>query len=146
MRVLLNLVDLKSKAETGNSAAQAILGITYLYGTDGIEVDYTQAYRWLSAAAEKGVSRAIANLASMYEGGLGIQKDTAKAKHLYERVGRVEFMAALALGRIYSSGVDVPQDPVKAFRWYSAAVEFEADILDCDELREARAYIRTSVP
>jgi TPR repeat protein len=143
----MSFSELRQRAEAGSCAAQSILGVGYLYGTDETSVDYEQAHRFLSAAAEKGASRAVVNLADMYAQGLGVLKDIEKAVQLYERVGRVEFLAAIALGRIYSAGAGVPEDQDRALTWYSAALAFEGRVADCDhELREADAYVRNSRP
>ena len=140
----MKLSELKRRAEAGSCSAQAILGLQFLYGGDEITVDYEQAHRFLSAAADKGASRAIVNLANMYAQGLGVAKDPQRAIELYERVGRVEFFAAIALGRIYSTGTSVPADLDRAFVWYRTAVAFEDRVSDCEELREAKAYVEQS--
>ena len=138
---MMDVTELKRKAEAGNCAAQSLIGAYYLFGHESIRIDYTEAFRFLSAAARRGSSRAVANLAFIYEEGLGIPRDIAKAIELYEAVGTVEFFAAVALGRIYSKGREVPVDPERAFRWYSAAAAFEGRIADCAELTEAKAYV-----
>jgi TPR repeat protein len=143
----MDFAELKRKAEAGSCPAESILGAYYLSGYGSIEVNYQEAFRFLSAAAGKGASRAIANLAHMYEEGLGIPQDVAKAVQLYERVGELEFFAAIALGRIYSKGRGVPVDQQRAFKWYSAAVTFEGRVVDCnEELSEAKEYIGNSEP
>lgn len=141
----MDITTLKLRAAEGSCAAQAILGLRYLFGDKGVEVDYKEAHRLLSAAAAQGASRAIANLGDMYAAGLGIPRDMAKAIQLYERVGHVEFFAAVALGRIYSKGVDVPVDPERASKWYAAALAFEGRVVDCEELTEARTYLKSNV-
>src|ERR1700730_7790437 len=101
----MNLDALRRKAELGDTFAQAIVGICCLDGIDD-RVNYGEAFRFLSAAAEKGMPRAIVSLARMYAEGLGIQKDAGKAVDLYERAaGSGEFLAQIALGRIYSQGL-----------------------------------------
>lgn len=138
----MDVESLRRKAATGNCAAQTRLGIAYLCGDDGFSIDYGEAFRLLSAAASAGASRAVVNLALMYEEGLGVPKDTAKAVQLYESVGNLEFLAASALGRIYSKGDGVPVDRDRAFSWYSVAAGFADIVGGCDrELDEARAYI-----
>lgn len=132
---------LRRKAAAGNSAAQTMLGISYLCGDEGLTVDYEQAFRLLSAAAASGASRAVVSLARMYQEGLGIPQNVAKAVQLYESVGKAEFLAAIALGRIYANGIGVPVDRYRALAWYSAAAAFGDRVIDCDELSEARAYI-----
>ena len=138
----MDVESLRRKATTGNCAAQTRLGIAYLCGDDGLSIDYGEAFRLLSAAAAAGASRAVVNLALMYEEGLGVPTDTAKAVQLYESVGNLEFFAAIALGRIYSKGAGVPVDRNRAFSWYSVAAGFADRVDGCDrELDEARAYI-----
>ena len=94
--------------------AQSILGISYLYGNE-VEVDYKEAFKFLSAAARQGASRAALNLGHMYAKGLGIPKNMPEAIRLFEAVGKPEessdaFAARIELGRIYSSGLDCPVD------------------------------------
>ncbi|MGZ4828201.1 MAG: tetratricopeptide repeat protein [Candidatus Angelobacter sp.] len=137
----MDISDLRKKAGSGSVVAQSILGICYLDGTE-VEVNYPEAFRFLSAAAEKGASRAIANLARMHAEGLGIPKNVPEAIHLFERAAKAgEFLAQIELARIYSRGVSVPVDRVAALRWYSAAVTQENKISDCEELQEAKAYV-----
>lgn len=118
----MNFPELTRKAEAGSCAAQTTLGLYYLHGYGPVEVDYEKAFDLLSKATEKGASRAVANLADMYAQGLGVAQDIPKAIELYERVGTIEFFAALELGRIYAKGLGVPANPRKAFEWYSAVV------------------------
>ena len=66
----MDISELRRKAESGSVVSQAVLGICHLYGRE-VKVDYTEALRLLSAAADKGSSRAIVNLARMYSEGPG---------------------------------------------------------------------------
>jgi len=140
---MMDIDGLRRKAAAGNCAAQSVLGALYLDGID-TEVNYAEAFRFLSAAANQGASRAIANLARMFAEGLGTTTDLNRAVELYERVGKVEFAAAIALGRIYSLGVDRQPDPVNALKWYSVAASFEGIVRDCDDLNEAKAYLQNA--
>src|SRR5574341_578250 len=113
---------MRRKAEAGSCVNQCALGLRYLHGID-VQVDYKEAFRFLSSAAEQGASRAILNLAYMYSEGQGIQKDVAKAIRMLEAVaGPADssdaFLARIELGRIYSRGVSVPADPETAHKWY----------------------------
>jgi TPR repeat protein len=140
--IQVNISDLRQKAESGSVVAQSILGICYLNGTD-VEVDYNEAFRLLSAAAGRGAPRAATNLARMYADGLAVPQNLSEAIRLYE-VGAKggEFFAQIALGRIYSKGVEIPADPNTALSWYAAAAAQEGKIIDCDELLEAKDYVR----
>lgn len=138
----MNIENLRRKAESGNVAAQSILGLCYLEGVD-VQVNYEEAARLLSAAAKHGAPRAMAGLARMYAAGLGLTKDLSEAIRLYEAAAKAgEFLAQIELARLYSRAVDVPAEPDAALSWYSAAAEREANIADCDELREAKEYVK----
>jgi TPR repeat protein len=137
----MNISDLRQRAESGSVVAQTALGVCYLEGID-VEVDYEEAFRLLSSASDQGVPRALANLARMYADGLGIPKSVTEAVRLYERAAAAgEFLAQIELGRIYSRSVVVPTNPDLARRWYSAALAQEGQVDDCEELREAKAYL-----
>ena len=137
----MNIADLRKKAESGNVVAQTVLGICYLDGID-VAVDYKEAFRLLSAAADQGAPRALGNLARMHAEGLGVPKNVPKAVPLYESAAEAgEFLAQVALGRLYSRGEGIPADPVTALRWYSAAAAQEGRVADCEGLREAKGYV-----
>jgi TPR repeat protein len=140
----MDIGELRKKAELGSCVAQSVLGIGYLEGID-VEVNYQKAFRFLSAAANQGASRAVLNLARMYAEGLGVRKDVIEAVRLCESVSNSEFLALIALGRFYSRGTEVPADRGEALRWYSAAVGWEGRVGDCEEIeeiREVKAYVR----
>jgi TPR repeat protein len=42
---------------------------------------------------------------------------------------------------MYSRGLGIPADSSAALRWYSAAASQEGRVADCEELREAKAYV-----
>jgi uncharacterized protein len=71
--------ELRRKAEAGSCVAQSVLGLYYLYGLE-VEVDYSEAFRFLSAAAEQGASRAVLNLGYMHAKGLGIPQNGSALK------------------------------------------------------------------
>lgn len=137
----MNILDLRQKAESGSVVAQSILGICYSDGID-TQVDYAEALRFLSAAAAKGASRAMASLARMHAGGLGVPKDLARGVAALPGIGRAgEFLAQIELGRIFSRGRGVAIDPDAALRWYSAAAAQESCVEDGEDIEEAKAYV-----
>jgi TPR repeat protein len=139
----LNILGLLHRAQSGSAVAQTILGICcYLEGVE-VEVNHQEAFRLLSAVANQGAPRAMANLAYMYAEGLGATKSLREAFPLYERAAEAgEFLAQLELARMYARGVGVAADPEMARKWYAAAEAQEASVGDCEELREAKAYSR----
>lgn len=150
----MTIAELRAEADAGSCVNQTVLGICCLYGID-TAIDYQEAFRLLSAAAEQGSSRARSNLARMYADGLGVDQDSSKAIELYcQAADAGEFFAQIELGRIYAVGLGVPGDPAEARRWYSAAVvqaeRWETDCtaplsrilgFDRSSLNEARNYL-----
>lgn len=137
----MNIPDLHRKAEDGSVVAQTVLGICYLDGI-GVEVNYEEAFRLLSAAAHRRAPRAMANLARMYAQGLGVSQNLSEAIRLYRAAAEAgEFGAQIQLARMYSQGIGVSPNPRAARDWYSRAVAQEESISECDELQEAKNYL-----
>ena len=81
--------DLKSSlrvwmaaAEAGDAAAQNTVGEIYERGI-GAEPNYEAAAIWYQKAADQHYSRALFNLGTLYEQGLGVPADKLKALNLY---------------------------------------------------------------
>jgi hypothetical protein len=70
-------------AEKGFSRAQANLAAIYLQGDEGIPVNYEEAHKWFAAAAVQNLAVAQYNLGLMYELGLGVEKNDARALGWY---------------------------------------------------------------
>ncbi|QDO96676.1 sel1 repeat family protein [Ferrovibrio terrae] len=70
-------------AEKGFSRAQANLAAIYLQGEEGTPVDYDEAHKWFAAAAVQNLAVAQYNLGLMYELGLGVEKNEARALGWY---------------------------------------------------------------
>ena len=141
----LNKVDINETrlhAEEGNTAAQGILGSAYLFGEDGEDIDYAEALRWLSQAAEKGAYGPIGWLGDMYAQGLGVDKDINKAILLYkESSARGNFNTALLLARMYSQGLQVTVDTNEALRWYTVVFAHPGIDPDDEDVGEAKRYL-----
>jgi uncharacterized protein len=141
----MNIDETRRKAEAGSCTAQTALGISYLYGY-GVEIDYGEAFRLLSAGASQGASRAILNLGHMHARGLGIPKNVPEAIRMFEAVAIPSdssdaFAARIELARLYSSGLVIPVDIVKALYWYKAALALAIDENDSEDVREAKDYV-----
>jgi len=72
-------------AQTGDAYAQAYLGTLYAFGLYGAPLDYKEAIRWYTLAAEQGHPTAQYNLAVLYVNGQGVEPDTLQAQKWYER-------------------------------------------------------------
>ena len=73
--------------------------------------------------AEHGDARAMNNLGSLYEKGLGVAQDYTKAREWYEKAADNGDAVAMGnLGILYSTGHGVAQDYAKAREWFEKAV------------------------
>jgi TPR repeat protein len=135
----LNIAELRQKAEAGSCVNQCVLGACYFYGHE-VDRDYDEAFRWLSAAAAQGSSRAVLHLGYMYAQGLGTTQDVPEAFTAVAKPAESSdaFAARIELGRIFSR---VLIDVSEARKWYLAAVELAHDGENSEELREAKDYI-----
>ncbi len=150
---MLDFDEALKKAEAGSVVNQGYVGWCYLYGKE-TDVSYSEALRWLSAAAYEGrASRAFVHLGDMYAKGLGVAKNLSEAVRHYKAVVGSELRAQLALARIYSHGDASDSNSPEASRLYSSlagckhvhddpAVAAFAGALTSAEVEEAKAYAR----
>ena len=117
------LADLRATAETGDAAAQFILGGMYVTGV-GVPQDAAEAAAWYRRAAEQGHARAQYNLGAMYAEGDGVPQDAAAAVAWYRRAAEQgDATAQNNLGAMYAEGLGVPPDAAAAVAWYRRAAE-----------------------
>lgn len=76
---------------------------------------------YIREQSEKGQLLCKAILATMYERGLGVPKDVAKAKATYQAVASTDAEAYIELGRMAEEGIGEPVDYVKARQLYERA-------------------------
>ena len=110
------------QAEEGDVNAQLTLGYMYLYGEEGVEIDYDKAFRYYSMAAAQKDNVAINNLGSLYYSGIGTEKDYLKAATLFDeaaKLGNVE--ASVNLAFIYLSGSNVGKNSRAAMELFKKA-------------------------
>jgi TPR repeat protein len=140
----LNINDMRRKAEAGNCVAQGVLGTCLLYGIE-VETDYSEAFKWFSAAAEQRASRPTLHLAHMHQQGLGTAVNPQKAIKLFTAVATPSdstdaFDARIELGRIFATGLGVPVDEAEAEKWYLAALAVAAEDDELEKIEEARSF------
>ena len=73
-----DLAELRSRAETGDAAAQFNLGRLHVTGS-GVPQDDHEAARWYRLAAEQGYAPAQHSLGLRYDAGLGVEENDAEA-------------------------------------------------------------------
>ena len=118
------LAALLALAKDGDGSAQFKLGLMYYHG-EGVEQDYSEAFKWYSKAAEQGYAGAQTNLGLMYSEGKGTAQDYVQAVKWYKLAADKGFAEALHdLGFMYYTGHGVSQDFRKAINlWLKAAVK-----------------------
>ena len=94
--------------------------------------DHAEAFRLLLPLAQAGSAKAQANLGTLYQLGLGVQRDLTEAvKWLKKAVGQGEGIAAHNLGTIYMTGSpEIPVDQNESKKWYRKARELGFEVAD----------------
>ncbi len=86
--------------------------------------DYEKAFQIFEPLAEAGNAEAQHNLAILYRGGHGVEKDLGKSQHWFLRAAEQGIAAAqYNLGYMYDLGEGVEQSDRYAFLWYRKAAE-----------------------
>jgi localization factor PodJL len=84
--------------------------------------DLALAAAWLERAARSGFAPAQFRLGSMYEKGLGVQKDLAEARRLYVAAADKGYAKAMHnLAVLYAGGFDGKPDYAAAAQWFHRA-------------------------
>jgi TPR repeat protein len=108
-------------AESGNAAAQYLLGSLYVEG-HGVERNDATAFLWFQRAANQGDAAAQYNVGASYAEGKGVQKSDVDAAKWFRRAADQGIpFAQLNLGLLYAAGNGVPQDNVEALKWLELA-------------------------
>ena len=71
--------ELKRQAETNDPAALWNVGCAYYNGTNGVSVNYTEALKWYTLAANSGLVDAMGQTAYMYYTGKGTERNHSMA-------------------------------------------------------------------
>jgi TPR repeat protein len=109
-------------ATAGDPHSQYLLGLLYLNGNDGYEMDAEKAAYWFSLAAEKGNIAAQYQLGLLYLNGEGVEEDLQKGKLLLVQAaesGNVDAQCHLAV--MYLDALGVQQDKEYAIFWLQKA-------------------------
>lgn len=113
----------KPLAESGDSAAQYLIGVMYVNG-EGVTQDYKQAYSWLIKSAEQGRGAAQFNLGMMYKRGNGVTQDNYTASKWFRKAADQNIsQAQFHLAYMFETGNGVPQSIEEAIYWYTKAAE-----------------------
>jgi TPR repeat protein len=120
--------------------AMALFGLGVLH-EDLPEPDFQEAAALYTQAADRGVSAAWRNLATLHELGSGMPQDYAEAARLY-RLAAAEGdpAAAIALGDLHAAGFGVARDIAEAERLYRLAIDNTIDRSAAADGRNALAW------
>jgi len=103
----------------------------FLYGSDDIEPDFTEAYRLFMEEVEIGNALAMYDLGRMHMDGLGVEMNKDAAQQWYAKA-LVAFLEVESdksspylqyrIGKMYAAGLGATQDYVEAADWFHMAV------------------------
>jgi len=121
---LVEINQLQTKAQAGDSVAQLSLGKAYEDG-DGVPQSDDQAVRWYRAAPEQGNAAAQNNLGLMFRVGHGVEQSKLEAVNWYRKAARQGNPgAAFNLGTSYYNGDGVGVNLTTAYAWFLLAQKF----------------------
>lgn len=104
---------------------------TFLYGSDDMEPDFTQALRLFLEEAQDGNALAMHDLGRMYADGLGVEIDAGAASCWYEKAlsafmdietEKENRYIEYRIGKMYAAGLGTAQDYEEAADWFNTAV------------------------
>ena len=111
-------------AEQNNLNAISNLGWIYNSGKCGQSINYSEAIKWISKAAERGDTNSQNRFGVCYWEGNGVGKDIDRAIEWFERASeKGDKFASRNLGMIYYEGKDVPKDYERAKKYLNLATE-----------------------
>jgi len=111
----------KEMALRKNKVACWWLG-SYYYSGSYVRLDYKQAKRYLTCAAQQGIAGAQSDLGLMYKEGRGVKKSYKKASYWFEQaVKKGDMTAQYNLANLYYFGYGVKVNIKKALALYKAS-------------------------
>jgi TPR repeat protein len=97
----------------------------YIYGEEGLPLDYAEAYKWCQRAAEiPGNASAVTLLAELHFNGQGTSVNLTEAARLYRTAAdNGHSHAQYMIGMIYILGRGVTTDEAEGIRWLELATQ-----------------------
>ena len=126
------IIELLSKANSGNADSQDQLGDAYYDGI-GIEQDHAKAFECYLRAAEQGHGKAQYNVAYAYANGIGTQKNTSEAIKWYGKSADQGIaLAEYVLAKMLIDGQYIEQDITKGLDLLQKASDQRLDLAQYD--------------
>jgi hypothetical protein len=115
----LPIAELERLEESGDSDAQAALGVRYMVG-DGVSADAEHGFQLLEQSARQGNAIAEEALGNAFYLGKGTAVDYAKAFYWNRRAAMQGHPSGIySTGYFFASGIGTEPDFVAAFVWLS---------------------------
>ncbi len=115
---------MQQSAGLGYEYGEYKLGCYYLYGLEGVNIDYDKAVEWLTKAAEKDYPYAMLEMGDFYLYDYAGKDEQAKAYSYYEKAAEQDVINE-GLGLCYEYGFGVERNDAEAFKYYLKAAEDE---------------------
>ncbi len=115
----------KEMALAGDAVAAYRVGVEYADGKpNSVQRDWAEARKWMTMAAEGGEPRAIFDLGSYYEYGMGVPADLSRAFTYYlEAARRGHPQGQYNAGNMLETGDGTAVDMIEGLKWYLLAAE-----------------------
>lgn len=115
---------IQSAAKSGDALAQSDMGTIFLQGKFGKTQSSIQAFEWFKLSADQGCAEGQCNLALLYLGFHGIERDYFKAATLYKSAALKGLCnAQFELSLMYENGMGVPYDRKASLYWARKAAD-----------------------
>ncbi|MCD8207393.1 MAG: hypothetical protein LUD72_05610 [Bacteroidales bacterium] len=115
---------LKVAAENGETQAQDMLAEYYINGRCGLDVDYSEALKWINKALPENRRETQYKYAFLLANGYGIPKDLTDAFIWFNKSAEQKYAdAEVYLGLFYEYGIVVEKNRNKAVEWFKKAAE-----------------------
>ena len=115
------IIRMACRAHSGDGNACYALGRAYELG-DGVPALENEAARWISAAAEQGLSDALIRMGILRQTGKGIERDPRAAYTLFDRARRQgDPRGEYRVGLCYLEGCGVIMDPEQGAAYLTGA-------------------------
>jgi hypothetical protein len=79
---------LLENAEKGDAKAQFEIGEAYIFGMEGIEINFVTAFSWFKKSADQKYPSAMFRMGTCYQDGVGIDKDEVEACYWYSEAAK----------------------------------------------------------
>lgn len=112
-----------------NRVAQALLPLAFYNAMDGDKQKQEQAFKVAENQAETGNEKAALLLGILYDRGIGINTDPAKALYWYQKAGENP-VSQFILGTYYTEGKGVAQDKEKGMALLKQSTDAEFSYAD----------------